>query len=309
MTRPDDTRRDRPPAGLPGRILRAAAPALAARRAKIARRTRRAVLAAAALLLGVPLLHRSLADGAGDGPSDGQGPRFAPVASVPGDVREQATWLAARVRPDGSFDAASWTGPRAEGLAMHGLALLALARADEDGSHRDALLRGASWLVERQGPGGGFDEGLGARGAAAFGAPVATLALLEVGRVTGEPDVRDAAARAVRSLAVSGGEGAGWAARPPARGAAAERAAWSRLALEEAARQDTDAGRGPAAMLVALRGRGGAGGDRASSLPVALPRLAMGPVPAGGESIGFGPLHVASVSILAALPTPRDGAH
>jgi hypothetical protein len=302
MTRaPQDDRRE-PSRDLPGRIVHAAAPELAALRARSVRRVRRGVLTVAALLLAVPLLQQLRRPSV---------PSPHVVVAADPDVRDAAAWLATRLLPDGGFDPQSWSGPRAEDVAIHGLALLALARGDAGVAHGEELLRGAAWLLERQAPDGGFGERWVGPGRSGFGQPVATLALLEVGRITGDESVRAAARRAAQALA---DERRGHAAWPPAgpdsAGASPERAAWCALALSEAERQ---LGLGsPPAFARAPADVGSdlipAGDPNRSGLPT-LSRLALGLPTHGQPTGGFGPLYTASITILGAVPMASETAH
>lgn len=291
---------EQPTPGLAARVVRAAAPELAALRERGRRRARRGLFAAAALLLAVPLLHELT-----------RSPQPAPAApglagGAGAGVRTEAAWLAERLRTDGSFDPESWGGPRGETLAMHGLALLALVRADDAGTHRDDLLRGADWLIGHQSPDGSFDAAFESTGVPSFGAPVATLALLEVWHRTGDAAVGAAAARAARSLAgerLADADGRGFLPVSPPTPVEIERWSWCRLALGEAARR----GLPHTAALQRLETR------LATALPAvedthskALPSLALGP---STRATGLGPLHSASVSILAALSGPADSAY
>jgi hypothetical protein len=226
-------------------------------------------------------------------------------------VRDAAAWLAARLGPDGGFDPRSWSGPRAEDVAIHGLALLALARGDAGVAHGDELLRGATWLLERQAPDGGFGERWGGQGRSRFSQPVATLALLEVGRLTGDEAVRAAARRAAQALADEQRGSAAWPpSGPVAAGANAERAAWCALALREAERQAGAGSRGdfPRSPRGVGSGPRPAEGSLRTAFP-ALPELALGSPSHRQAAGGFGPLYAASVAILGAVPVAPVTAH
>jgi hypothetical protein len=159
---------------LAARVLAAARPELARRRARTWRR--RAVVAAfGAALCGALLLAVRL-----------------------GAWTADRDWIAERLQADGRFDPRSWTGPAGSEPGLQGLALLALARADESTfrPRLDELRRGADRLLEQQ-----ARAGLSGVPAAGPEDALATLALLEVYARTGDGELRRGARAAVERLA------------------------------------------------------------------------------------------------------------
>jgi len=266
MTRPHTA-----PPGMAERIAAAAAPELDALATRARRQTRLALL----LLLGLPTLLAVW--------------QFLELAARPAPVssRPDARWLAQLVGPDGRFESPDGAARRATPVGLHGLALLALTRSDEDRpdgpTDPAAIARAAEWLLAQQAPDGGLadadqDHALG------------TVALVEAWQRTHAPDVRVAAEHAVACLL----EREAW-------GGAhidAAAAAWALEAL--AAAQDAGLARDARAAIDRTRARlvaelGGAVDPatlRAAALsPQATPRQA-----------ALGPLYVASVTLLAAAP-------
>jgi hypothetical protein len=212
------------------RILQHCEPDLGRLQAQARGRARRGAAAAAAVLLLTVTAHVGLRAVRG-----GDDDTLAAAAGLPAVTASDASahWIAEQLGPDGRFDAASWSGPRNEEIAMHGLALLALARAgnesarEDDGAERSAeVLRGARWLIDQQ----DADGTLGGEGGGLSHA-VATVALLEASELTGEGAVRRAAERAVARIAATQLTDGGWQPHAPARGCDPARTAWALQAL------------------------------------------------------------------------------
>jgi len=271
--RPQTPSREAPPAGLAERIADVAAPELDALALRARRRTRVALL----VLLGVPTL--------------AAGWQFALLANkpLPPAPRPDARWLAQLVGPDGRFaqpDAAQHGTP----VGLHGLALLALARAEGDGSpERATIARAADWLLAQQAPDGGLadadqDHALG------------TLALVTAWDRTRAPELRAGAERAVACLLERE------AADTRVDGATA---AWSLQALLAA--QDAGLAGDAAAAVARTRTR------LAASLGGPLDREALGAAAlspqAAPRQASLGSLYVASVALLASAPPVDRATH
>ena len=267
--------REAPPEGLAERIAGVAAPELDALALRARRRTRVALL----VLLGVPTL--------------AAGWQFALLAArpLPPAPRPDARWLAQLVGPDGRFAQPDAEASRATPVGLHGLALLALARADGDGSptERATIARAADWLLAQQAPDGGLadadqDHALG------------TLALVTAWDRTRAPGLRAGAERAVACLL----EREAWGV--PVDGATA---AWSLQALLAA--QDAGLAGDAAAAVARTRTR------LAASLGGLLDREALGAAAlspqAAPRQASLGPLYVASVALLASAPPVDRATH
>ncbi|HEX5011880.1 MAG TPA: hypothetical protein VFY71_15915 [Planctomycetota bacterium] len=266
--RPQTPSREAPPAGLAERIADVAAPELDALAVRARRRSRLALV----VLLGVPTLMAAW--------------QFALLAArpLPPAPRPDARWLAQLVGPDGRFTQPDADAQRSTPVGLHGLALLALARADGDASpsERAVIARAADWLLAQQAPDGGLadadqDHALG------------TLALVTTWVRTRAPELRAGAERAVACLL----QREAWGA--PVDGATA---AWSLQALLAA--QDAGLAGDAAAAVARTRTR------LAASLGGLVDREALGLAAlspqAAPRQAALGPLYVASVALLAAAP-------
>ncbi len=110
-------------------------------------------------------------------------------------------WMESRLGEDGTWDPSSWSRFGAEGVGMHAFALLALTRGaelDPQPARLKHVEEAAKWLVRQQDEAGLIGMPLTA---GRFDHPVATLALLESWRLTGQRDLREAADSAVRHIA------------------------------------------------------------------------------------------------------------
>ncbi len=316
------------------RILQRCGPELLVLQAQARRRARRGALAAAAVLLLAVTSHLGLRSWRGPdhdaSPSVAAGrassvaiavtaaPEAYAVPAAPAIASAGAAWIAGRLGPDGRFDEASWTGPRGDTIAMHGLALLALTRSDgrpagDARAHAADVLRGARWLLEQQSADGTIgapdDEG-------DFDHAVAAVALLEAGQLTHDAGVSRGAGRAVAHLLASQLADGGWDRRA-ARGSNAARTAFCLQALLRAEQLEPP-GIAPCDLAESIdRGRSrlaaDLGGVRAPpDLDLdAVARIALGTQPpailaaaepAGPAGRGLGELYVASLAILAAAP-------
>jgi hypothetical protein len=259
--------RHEPPADLAQRIERAAAPELDRYASKARRRT---VLALGAALA-VPALFFAA--------------RLALPSTITPPQRTDASWLAQRVGPDGRFEPASWSGPRAAESGMHGLALLALAR--EPGSDAAAVARAGDWLLAHQRPDGSLAD-------ADQDHAVATLALLQVSQRLQDPKLRAGAEAAVSCLV----ERLADAPRVAEPGAKAE-AAWSLEALLAAQDAGLCADRRAALDRARSRLQAQLGGPMPRA---ALAQATLSPAAAPRRK-GLGELYVATVAMLSADAT------
>ncbi len=254
-----------PPTDLSRRIVAVAAPELVSLAGRARRRLRAGLAALLALPAAIVAWPLALAPA--------EGPRLP---------RPDAQWLAQRVGADGRFADGSEL-PVSE-VGLHGLALLALARGDEAGASRDALVRAGDWLLDQQ-------AGDGALASADADHALATLALVEAWQATHESHLRAGAEKAHENLLQReawGGRGGELAA------------AWSLEALLTAREAGLDGAaaaedRARERLLAELGGPVDRSRLRQAAIsPRAVPRQA-----------GLGELYVASVSLLA-NPPPDD---
>ena len=313
--RPHD--RDRLPADdgdrrdLARRVLAAAEPELAQRRARVQRRLRLSALVIASVLAGGLGSHLLLAA------RELRAVEQAPVDPLQASLARLARSFDPPVASDAGADASGAPvrspgapvigGARDTGLA--GLALLALARGAPPGApapadarteriDADALRQGALRLAEALEAGellGPDDPGRQDRG-------LATLALVEAFARTGEATIGAAARRGVARLARDGERAV---SRPPT-GSELVATAWELQALlaAQALRLGGDLQPAIAAararlLLPALPGASDPAVLAASVTPDrrALDRAALGTLPAGATA-GLGDLYAASLSVL-----------
>jgi hypothetical protein len=134
-------------------------------------------------------------------------PSAAPPSSA---VERGIAWLIERQRPDGSWDAEALGGRTDYGIALNGLAALAIARRGEGTAARRALRASAAHLAAGQ----GGDGGLAPRSdALMYNHGIAALALLEASERLGEPSFDRAVERAVAFIVDRQAPHGGWGYR------------------------------------------------------------------------------------------------
>jgi hypothetical protein len=120
--------------------------------------------------------------------------------------------------------------------AVTGLAMLAFSGAGHthrDGTHRKKVMKAVRFLVRRQETDGSFHPaGTAKTEREMYGDAIATLALVEMYRVSRAPLIRSAAARGLRHLERSQAPYSGWRYQPGSGDADTSVTAWAILALK-----------------------------------------------------------------------------
>jgi hypothetical protein len=172
-------------------------------RRAVAWRTPLRIAAALAILMGTAyLLHRTNTPTAIDAPAD--------AASQAVCAGRQ--WLLAQQRPSGGWDAATLGGHPEYAEALNGLAVMAIITADAPGNTDTlaALTRAGEYLLALQAPGGLISRDANA---AMYNHGIATLALLEIQRVTGDTRLGAPIDKALATICSRQSPAGGWGYR------------------------------------------------------------------------------------------------
>jgi len=125
-------------------------------------------------------------------------------------LERSLSWLAAVQEPDGSWSAEKWGGQRNYTIGVTSFALLAFLKSGErplDGPFAQHIRKGIQFILSQQTPDGFFSP-------LCSGVPynhgLATTALLEAYRITGDPRLRGPLDRAIRCIRSTQTERGGW---------------------------------------------------------------------------------------------------